>query len=158
MNWEALGAIAELVGSFAVVVTIAYLVVQIRQNTRFAKSDAAQRLRIGANDVLRGIADNADAVRTYEKGLTDPLTLERHERIRFDLIILQMLRLQESQYLLYVDGYLSEELWESTSYSILFVLRSEGGRQSWQRQRDHLTKSFKEWIDGKLKQEPATVA
>jgi hypothetical protein len=33
MNWEALGAIGEIVGAIAVVVTIGYLAVQIRQNT-----------------------------------------------------------------------------------------------------------------------------
>jgi hypothetical protein len=30
MNWEALGAIGEIVGAIAVVVTIGYLAVQIR--------------------------------------------------------------------------------------------------------------------------------
>jgi hypothetical protein len=34
MNWEALGAIGEIVGTVAVVVTLGYLAVQIRQNTR----------------------------------------------------------------------------------------------------------------------------
>jgi hypothetical protein len=33
MNWEAIGAIGEIVGAIAVVVTIGYLAVQIRQNT-----------------------------------------------------------------------------------------------------------------------------
>jgi len=37
MNWEALGAIGEIVGAVAVVVTLVYLAVQIRQNTRSAK-------------------------------------------------------------------------------------------------------------------------
>ena len=37
MNWEALGAIGEIVGAVAVVVTLGYLAVQIRQNTRSAK-------------------------------------------------------------------------------------------------------------------------
>lgn len=33
MNWEALGAIAELVGSVAVVFTLAYLAIETRRNT-----------------------------------------------------------------------------------------------------------------------------
>jgi len=149
-NWEAIGAIAELVGSFAVVATIAYLIVQIRQNTRFAKIDAAHQLRSGMNDVLRGISDNTDALETYEKALTEPSTLERTEKIRFDLIVLQMLRVSESLYLLYADGYLSDESWESTLYSLLFVLSTEGGQQSWLRQRSHMSKSFRNYLDGRL--------
>jgi hypothetical protein len=33
MNWEAIGAIAELVGAGAVVLTLIYLSIQLRQNT-----------------------------------------------------------------------------------------------------------------------------
>lgn len=153
MNWEAMGAIAELVGSFAVVATIAYLVVQIRQNTKFAKIDAAQQLRAGMNDVLRGISDNTDALSAYEKGLTEPQAMDRNEKIRFDLIVLQMLRVSESLYLLYADGYLADESWESTLYSLLFVLSTEGGQQSWRRQRSHMSTSFRGYLDGRLQQE-----
>ena len=153
MNWEALGAIAEMIGSFAVVATIAYLVVQIRQNTRFAKIDAAQQLRIGMNDVLRGITDNTETLLAYEKGLTDPSSLERSEKIRFDLIVLQMLRVAESLYLLSDDGYLSDESWESTLSSLLIVLRSRGGQQSWQRQRQNMSASFRSHLDSRLQPE-----
>ena len=34
MNWDAIGAVGEVVGAAAVVVTLAYLAVQIRRNTR----------------------------------------------------------------------------------------------------------------------------
>ncbi|MFT4562959.1 MAG: hypothetical protein ACI9BW_002710 [Gammaproteobacteria bacterium] len=34
MNWDALGAISELVGALAVVATLVYLAIQIRQNTK----------------------------------------------------------------------------------------------------------------------------
>jgi len=33
MNWEALGAIAELVGAAAVVITLVYLSIQMKTNT-----------------------------------------------------------------------------------------------------------------------------
>ena len=34
MNWEAIGAIGEVLGAIAVLVTLAYLAIQIRQNTQ----------------------------------------------------------------------------------------------------------------------------
>jgi hypothetical protein len=34
LNWEAVGAIGELVGAVAVIATLAYLAIQVRQNTR----------------------------------------------------------------------------------------------------------------------------
>ena len=37
MNWTALGAIAELIGGLAVLITLIYLAVQVRQNTAVAR-------------------------------------------------------------------------------------------------------------------------
>ncbi len=34
MNWEAIGAVGETVGALAVLVTLVYLAMQIRQNTK----------------------------------------------------------------------------------------------------------------------------
>ena len=33
MNWEAIGALGEVVGAIAVVLTLAYLAIQVRQNS-----------------------------------------------------------------------------------------------------------------------------
>jgi len=40
MNWDALGAIGELVSAFAVVVTLLYLAIQLRQTRIAAVRDA----------------------------------------------------------------------------------------------------------------------
>jgi len=40
MNWEAIGAVGEIVGAGAVVLTLAYLSVQLRQNTKSSRSNA----------------------------------------------------------------------------------------------------------------------
>jgi len=45
MDWNALGAIGELVGAAAVLLTVGYLAVQIRQNTRALESSALNSLR-----------------------------------------------------------------------------------------------------------------
>ncbi len=45
MDWNALGAIGELVGAVAVLITVGYLAVQIRQNTRALESSALNSLR-----------------------------------------------------------------------------------------------------------------
>ncbi len=40
MNWEAIGAIGEIIGAGAVFITLGYIAVQVRQNTRAMKSNA----------------------------------------------------------------------------------------------------------------------
>ena len=43
MNWEAITAIVEIVGAIAIVITLAYLAVQIRQNSATVKLPAPAR-------------------------------------------------------------------------------------------------------------------
>jgi hypothetical protein len=40
INWEAVGAIGEIVGAVAVVLTLGYLAVQIRQNTNASRAQS----------------------------------------------------------------------------------------------------------------------
>ena len=49
MNWDAVGAVAELVGALGVLVTLIYLAMQIRQNTE--SMQAAAREAIAERDV-----------------------------------------------------------------------------------------------------------
>jgi hypothetical protein len=51
MNWDAIGAIGELVGAMAVVVTLGYLAVQIR----YARSEARRALSQGRGEALRSL-------------------------------------------------------------------------------------------------------
>ena len=45
MEWEAIGAIAEIMGAVAVLITVGYLALQIGQNTRVLKTSALSSLR-----------------------------------------------------------------------------------------------------------------
>jgi hypothetical protein len=42
MNWEAISAVSEIIGATAVIITLAYLAVQIRQNTQMNASALRQ--------------------------------------------------------------------------------------------------------------------
>ena len=44
MNWQAIGAVGEILGAIAVLITLGYLAAQIRQNTRAMKTSALSSL------------------------------------------------------------------------------------------------------------------
>jgi hypothetical protein len=70
MEWDAVGAIAELFGAFAVLITVAYLAMQIGQNTRALKTSSLSSLR----DVQRLTENN-------EKYITLLLKHQREEEL-----------------------------------------------------------------------------
>ncbi len=79
MNWEAIGAVGEILGAGAVVVTLVYLVVQLRQNTvamraqtRSAVTDQIleiQRTMLETPGLMEALAktDSADTLNDQER-------------------------------------------------------------------------------------------
>ena len=60
MNWEAIGAAAEMLGAFAVVVSIVYLATQVRVSTRQAKNAETLRFQEQFADLHRLSLTNPD--------------------------------------------------------------------------------------------------
>jgi hypothetical protein len=150
MNWEAVGAISEMVGSAAVVITIAYLAVQVKQSGKSARSATTNQSRAAVTDVLTGISVDTEASRIYARGVKDPNSLDAEERVRFDLIIYQTLRSAETLFWESREGLLGGEIWEAQWRTQRYLLNTTGGRQSWERQKSFLSTSFTKWVDRNL--------
>ena len=88
MNWEAVGAIAEACGAIAVIATLVYLAVQIRQNNRLIEASLTESHVNAANEISRILASEPEAANIFWDGLEksrDSLTVE-HRR-RFDALL-----------------------------------------------------------------------
>ncbi len=86
MNWEAVGAIAEILGAIGVILSLAYLSVQIRSNTK--------QLRFSANQSVAESLDRAaDPIYTepclsiWQKGHNSIDDLTEAERMVFNLLM-----------------------------------------------------------------------
>lgn len=101
MNWEAVGAVAELVGAIGVIASLLYLAIQVRTNTRMMRTTAEQ----AAIDSFRNFqwspleADRPKIVRT---GVEDLNALSEDERARFIVLVHEMFRTFENMYLLHL--------------------------------------------------------
>lgn len=60
MNWEAIGAISETVGAIAVVITLIYLALQIRQANRISRYSAENDFRSQFIDINSTFIEHAD--------------------------------------------------------------------------------------------------
>jgi hypothetical protein len=64
VNWDALGAIAELLGAIAVFATLAYLALQVRQSNIVTREQAQYHMLQNQLSYFDRLADNPDFVRT----------------------------------------------------------------------------------------------
>lgn len=87
MTIQELGSLGELIAAIATVVTLAYLAVQIRQNTRLMAFTLAQTNRDIRGEPTRILASDPDAARVFRTGLVDPSGLGDRERYQFDALM-----------------------------------------------------------------------
>ena len=60
MNWEAVGAIGEVVGALGVIATLLYLAIQIRRSTAQARSDSHIKLNEVSRNLTLKIAEDLE--------------------------------------------------------------------------------------------------
>ena len=87
MNWEAIGAVGETVGAAAVFLTLAYLALQIRQNTKATQASAVDSSITEVNRIRQAVFESEELVEIYESGLADPDKLSSNARTRFRLLM-----------------------------------------------------------------------
>ena len=147
MNWEAIGAVGETVGALAVLVTLVYLAMQIRQNTKSVQAaavDSANSLVSRSREVI--FAD-ADVANLYRRGTEDPASLSQDDTIRYRLLIHNiMLSLSNSITQASVSG-LSKTGSEVELPILCRVVATAGGRWFWDAYRDEFEESFQRIID-----------
>ena len=67
MNWDAVGAIAELVGAIAVVATIGYLAFQVRQTNRISRTNTVTDIQKRFDEINTVLLSNAELRRVLVK-------------------------------------------------------------------------------------------
>ena len=65
MNWEAIGAVGEILGAIAVIGSLIFVGVQIRGNTRATQTAAAHNLTNTFNSVITNISGDPEMSRIW---------------------------------------------------------------------------------------------
>lgn len=141
MNWDALGAIGEIVGALAVVITLIYLAAQTRQNTEAVRHAFARGVMEDANAWRFKIVESPEVSELFREGLRDPESLNANDKYRFRMLL---------------DALVFH--WQHAVHSgvpipeanVTRVLRQPGGSWYWARAQDVLTPEFVQFIDGLL--------
>jgi hypothetical protein len=138
MSWEELGALGEFVGAVAAVILLAYIAIQIRQNSKILEhntraTEAASRQAFATQDqgYLCSALDSAvlaQAVSKLENG--EALSsLERSQLVGRQHV---NFRVFETAYSQFRKGVLDQSEWERYRRIIRFLMRGdEPAREMW---------------------------
>ena len=147
MNWDALGAIGEVIGAIAVVLTLGYLAVQIKQNTEENRILRAQDLVTANADANALIANNSELSEIVRAGMIDFDTLSEMEQFRFSTIFFSFMSKYDFAYHQRIAGRLDEKFWERTAYDIRVFLNLPGANHWWRRDKPRYSPEFAAYVD-----------
>ena len=149
MNWDAISAIGELIGAVAVVITLLYVAVQIKQNTEFLSAQTAynyfkardDKLMLQASDpILGSIAIKA---RLGEE-------LSRDEKARLDIFITSVIFTWEYEWSEFEAGRYSFEQLNVQNKKLDFYNSSVGTRNLWEQMKPRLKPTFNKFVEDHL--------
>ena len=142
------GAVGEIVGGFAVVLTLIYLAMQLRQTSRslqITNSDAASAMNA---EVFQELISNAEFVDLYRKGLAGLDSLDEAERLRFVLFCNKAMRFFENTWFLHIDDALAPGACTGKSAAYRRCFSAPGLQEAWALNRNLFSKAFVAFVDG----------
>lgn len=142
MNWNAIGAIGEILGALVVVATVFYLAVQIRHARDSNQIVAASRTAEASHGWARLLLEDVELLDVYLRGIKNFESLQRLERARFRLLITDLLRSVEGAWRQYELGAITEDQWYGYAMSIREIIGSPGGRVAYMKIKDIFNPGF----------------
>ena len=150
INWEALGAIGELIAAVGVIGSLLYLAVQVRANTKTVRASTYH----GMVDMAQGfsllLGSDAGTASTFTKGLADPDNLTPAEMAQFTYLLHALIRQLENGHYQVNQGTMDLELWEGWTETMRSIVGSPGGLRMWPTVRPRLRPSFVEFVEGQV--------
>ena len=80
MDWEAIGAVGEVLGAIGVIFSLVYLALQIRASTRQTNADAVYNFHKAQADVMESFHSQPECAKIFAK-LEGGESLSPHEQI-----------------------------------------------------------------------------
>ena len=153
MDWNAIGAIGEILGAVAVVATLGYLAVQTRHSVAATQANTRQAILESDQQFISKhlILDPAMDVIRWKRDLADD------EKVKLGYFLLLFVRMRESNWLQFHSGGLDRETWESYRASIPAVMNNPNGRSWWRNfgtRGGYFSKGFVSEVDELLEQTP----
>ena len=143
MNWDAIGAIGEIVGALAVVVTLFYLATQIRQNARYTlASIREQRTASSQQTAFKWIDESALLVKVMAD---EPLDAE--ELAKAHLFFRAAYRGWESYVHQHEDGLFDDAAWQGVRATIERFHRLPAVQRFWVEHRYEFSGRLQTVID-----------
>ena len=142
--------LAEIIGTTAIVVSLIYVAVQIRQNTRATRLSTAQNISHELREVTASLANEIETAELHLKGIANIDSLAPAEKHRFYILVSALYRVYENAYYQNREGALDPHIWEGVMGQLLITTNSSGYQTFWRDRKQLFSKNFQDFLENEL--------
>ena len=152
---ESLANLGEVIGAIAVVVSLIYLAIQVRQSTHAQRTENFSRALDRVAAMQAALSQDSETSAIFSRGVADPSKLTPKERTQFTWAMYELFGAFEFMFLASKTNSIPEEVWERWSAAVGFWLSFSGVQAWWGARPIPFTNSFTSYIDALLEDNPA---
>jgi hypothetical protein len=127
-----LGALGEFIASMAVVITLVFLTIQMRQNTQIVKANALQAWVSAANTPLAAVQNNDSTMVAVVDGLTGSADLNKYNWVQYGAWLQQMMYAAQATYFMHTAGAIPKDVYEAELDRAAEIVTMPSGKQWWE--------------------------
>lgn len=146
MKFERLAAIAEIVSSVAIVITLGYLAVETRQTNSALQANSREAAMLADVSILTTFVSNPEM--NLNLSSTD---LSAVDAAQVDNILAALTRVREFAWFQYQAGVMDSPAWRSYVNPLARVLNLPQGALWWSRYRQELDPGFSTEMDRRIR-------
>jgi len=151
MNWEAIGAIGEIVGALAVVGSLVYLASQIRVSNIAARAAKTQDIQNQFSNWYKAIYSDDEIWSIWVKGSNDDPEISVSELGRYRIILLDLMlilaRVEEQRQSAEIDDWALTAMLSGRRQ----IVSSSGFKRFWKIRKNYFPEAFCNVIEDEIK-------
>jgi len=143
MNWDAIGAIAETVGTLAVLVTLVYLAIQLRVSNKQREIESYRHNLEGLNTICGILSESTEKTSIVLRGRESLQNITDEERMIFEFIHIRILNTFEAWYHQLMEtsgpGSFRDQQLHNMGQIVISFFDYPGTREMWNSMKNHFT-------------------
>ena len=156
MSWEAIGAIGEATGAIAVVLSLIYLAIQIRNQTNESRAATVHEISEAHRESVAAISDGPLAD-IFVRASEDYESLSSADALRMIGFVYRFFKVWEEAYILHRAGRLDDRVWEPMSRQYTAYLSMVPFQKGWELRSNFLDSEFREYVDSQERVEMSSI-
>ena len=153
LNLSEMSSIAEIIGAFALVISLIYVGVQVNDSTGAVRSAAANDANVALQNWYIEIGSDQQTSELFYEALTSEEALSNKEEFQFMMIFHGVYLAFQNSYVLAEEGTIDTKLRDALTVAILGVKDTPGMRRYWRQRKSYLHSDFADYVDELLTQD-----